>query len=273
MRHVKGPMSFIVVLLSLWLLVTLNFGCNSSGTVDPADLRPFHRISGAAVTVCDPVRDTLNDEPVGTAAIVRLTRNEELLAGASVRLGAMMLEEADSTYRSVDSSCTVFSAAEYHLSLEEGIRLDAQVPIQFADTFRVEIAQPANRISNGNQTVSLTWTGSARSEGYVMAAVLKDSVRTGFGYSSYVTSQTTFASFPTEAFYQSGGQQPDTGWYYLYVYSFAGIPDSALAEPYLPMSLPSQLPGLSYQVRDLEARFGTVRVARHDSVQVVLLSQ
>ena len=271
MKHVKGPMSFTVFLLSLWLLATFTFSCNSSRTVDPTELRPFYRLGGVAVTICDPVRDTLGKMPVGTVAITELTRNDSVYPDALVEIDTFALVDTDSTYLYYDTSCTIFSAGDYDLKLLDGDKLDIEVPVEFADTFTVEITRPANRIANGNENVSLDWAGSAGSEGYIIAAVLRDSVGTGFGYSAYVTPLSTFATFPTEAFYQSGFNQPDTGWYYLYVFSYTGIPDSSLAEPFLPMSLPSQLPGLSYEARDFEARFGTVRVARHDSVQVVLL--
>lgn len=272
MKHVKGPMSFIVFLLSLWLLATLNFSCNSSRTVDPTDLRPFHRVTGVVITNCDSVRDTLNKMPVGTIALAQLTRNDTVLPDALVEIDTFALADADSMYVLADTSCNVFAVGSYDLKLTEGNKLDTEVPITFADNFSVDITQPANRIANGNQDVSLSWTGSAQSDGYIIAAVLRDSIGTGFGYSDYVTSQATFATFPTEAFYQGGFADPDTGWYYLYVFSYTGTPDSSLAEEYLPMSLPSQLPGPSFDARDFEARFGTIRIARRDSVHLVLLA-
>jgi hypothetical protein len=128
---------------------------------------------------------------------------------------------------------------------------------------------PPNRLSNGNDPVKLDWFGGSGTSGFVIAAVRTNRAYTGAGFSIYATSQSTSATFPTEAFYQTSPTTPDTGWYYLYVYAYTGAPDSTIAKAVLPVGFPSQLAdNVTFQY--LKGHVGIVRLAAKDSVRVAL---
>ena len=141
------------------------------------------------------------------------------------------------------------------------------------DTFSVDAYTPDSLIPNTNgQEMQLSWTASANSDGYIIAVVLEDSAYTGYGYSQYVTSQTTSATIPPDAFRlppdTAGVAQLDTGWYNIYVYGFSGRPDSLMSWPMLPVRIPSTL---SDNVDEgvLTGRIGSVTVTRRVRTHVV----
>jgi hypothetical protein len=102
-----------------------------------------------------------------------------------------------------------------------------------------------------------------------MAVVKCDSLYTQSGHSEYVIPMDTTGTFPNEIF-TLPNDEPDTGLYYLYVYSYVGRPDSALSANILPVPLPGQLAD-TVLTKDLEGRFGTIVVAAFDSIKVVVM--
>jgi hypothetical protein len=87
--------------------------------------------------------------------------------------------------------------------------------------------------------------------------------------SLYPGTLATAGSIPPEAFgLSSGGVTPDTGWYYLYVYAYTGVPDSVTTARLLPVPLPSQLAD-NLTASGFTGHIGTVRVVKRDSVHVV----
>jgi hypothetical protein len=160
-------------------------------------------------------------------------------------------------------------------SLDLGIMdpnlFDETLTVALPADFQITEVVPANHQIEGNGSASVSWTGSARADGYVVAAVKADRAYSGLGYSNYSLTGVTAATIPPDAFLPpDGGGAPDTGLYNLYVYALTGTPDSSLSHLLLPTPLPSQLTDgdLAETVR---GTWGTVVLAAKDTVRVVAI--
>lgn len=166
------------------------------------------------------------------------------------------------------TSASRYTVGSHTLLVIDSTLLNDSVITVVTDTFSITDVVPTNRLVLGNHNVTIGWDGSALAQGYVMATVLRQNAYEGTGYSRYVTTGATAGTFPPDAFSLSPGTLPDTGWYYLYVYSYSGAPDSALTNLALPVPFPSTLPD-NISKGTTGGRFGIVRVTDFDSVHVV----
>jgi hypothetical protein len=206
-----------------------------------------------------------------TTIVATLTREDSVLPDARMSFGGDSLSFNDSAFWRVILPAGDYSAGDYDIEVQDSTLFHDTLTASVADTFSIDNVFPDTRIKQPADYVKLQWTGSGGSMGYVMAAVKRDARYTGDGFSQYVsaTEQGTDVTFPDSAFILPITHEPDTGWYYLYVYSYTGTPDSALSAELLPVPLPSQLDD-NIEVIDLNGRFGTVVVAVFDSMHVVL---
>ncbi|MFQ6008501.1 MAG: hypothetical protein ACE5K8_06050 [Candidatus Zixiibacteriota bacterium] len=253
---------YLLSLLVLVLPVSLQWGCEGG----PTTYRPpglfTYRFEGALV----------KDLNINfTTIVATLTREDSILPNAMIRFGGDSLAfSQDSSFWRIVLPAGDYVAGDYDIEIQDSTLFHDTLSAMLADNFAINNVTPATRIKLTGDEVKLEWTGSAGSEGYVIAAVKRDAEYTGVGYSQYVTEQATAGIFPDSAFNKPTVNEPDTGWYYLYVYSYAGKPDSALSAELLPVPMPSQL-GDNIEVRDLIGRFGTIVVTAFDSMHVVLL--
>ncbi len=201
-------------------------------------------------------------------ARVDMTRNDSDLTTAIVALKNDTLESEAGIYSLEVSPADDYQAGVYALSLSDSTALSTAVSARLPDSFGVSIVVPANRINNGGSQVSVDWFGSDGADGYVLAAVPNYQAYTGPGYSAWAATGVTAGTIPPNAFRWRDGVNLDTGWYYIYVYSFSDAPDSALSRTVTPVPLPGQLPD-NIDTGELNGHFGAVLVARRDSVHVV----
>lgn len=197
-----------------------------------------------------------------------LTRNDSDLTTATIVLRNDTLEEEAGTYALEVSPAGAYQAGSYNLGISDSTLLSATVSTQLPDSFAIDIVDPANRINNGGAQVSVDWFGSDGADGYVLAAVPAYKAYTGPGYSAWASTPATAGTIPTSAFRWRDGVNLDTGWYYIYVYSFADVPDSSLARTVTPTPIPQQLAD-NIATDSLTGHFGAVLVAMRDSVHVV----
>lgn len=237
--------------------------CNG-GIVGPTDGTIYH-IFG--LTAVDP-------NITKTIALVEIRRDTAISTTASVKFDGLTLAfnsapyAGDSIYSSVWNSANQFAQGNHTLKVSDSTSLSVQqVGISLPGSVAITGITPPNRLSNGNDPVKLDWFGGSGASGFVIAAVRTNKAYTGAGYSIYATSQTTSATFPSDAFYQTSPTTPDTGWYYLYVYAYTGAPDSIFAEAALPVGFPSQLAD-NVAFQHLRGHVGIVRLAVRDSVRI-----
>ena len=237
-------------------------GCGGGGSTNP---RVFYTYVFEGAVVDDPNVDS-------AFAVGRLIRSDTALVGAILRMEGYTLavDTLDSTYMAAfESDSLIFGSRNFAIidSSEFGDTIAFTVPNNLA----ISEVIPANRIKGTADRVRLDWTGSASTDGYIIAAVLRDSAYTGSGWARYSTSLSNSDSFNDSAFSKVTlqGLEPVPGIYYLYVYSYTGAPDSALSADLLPVPLPSQL-GANVDVADLTGHVGSVVVTAYDSVEVVL---
>jgi len=160
-----------------------------------------------------------------------------------------------------------FLSGSHLLTVIDGSDLTESIATMLPGNLAVEVTNPANRLNPAGQQVTVDFTAAAHAEGYAVAAVLRDSAYTGFGYSAWVTDLTTGTAIPPEAFRMIDGDNPDPGWYYIYIYAYTGLPDSSLSYGTLPVPLPTRL-GDNIDLEDLDGHIGGLVVCFHDSVQV-----
>ena len=202
-------------------------------------------------------------------AEVTLLANDELDSTAQVILRNDTLSWSVDHYTLGNQPAGSYLAGSYLLTLEEGTSLDQSTTTNLPGNPGVTVTNPANRLNTGGSSVTVTFATAQYAEGYAVAAVHRDSVYTGYGYCDWVTSQANGATIPPDAFRLTDGVNPDSGWYYIYIYAYAEAPDSVLSHGLLPVPLPSVLTD-NIDEKDFEGRFGGVVVSVHDSVRVPL---
>lgn len=261
-----------LLLISLAALVAIG-GCNGSSDSVRSDVTYNYQIQ--AVLVKDV--NTSITRPDTTLLALELKREDTILTTAVVTFGGDTLVygkdgfPVDSVYSFDSNPAHMMPTGIYYAIFRDSSRATDTAYMVVTDTFSIAVVVPTNRISNGGDQVSLQWTSAAGIEGYVIAAVLRDSAYTGYGYSEYVTSLTTEDTFPPDAFRLIDPNVADTGWYYLYVYGYTGVPDSVIASALLPVPWPSNLTNENIDKLNLRGQTGSVVVTKKDSVHVVLI--
>lgn len=258
------------------IALALTNGCDSSGSVRALPQTDTYRVE--AVLVNDVNADAIAGD---TARVAVLTeRNDSLFFTATVTFGTDTLRIRENTFAfdsvySFDFGPTsLVETGAYALGLVDSSRFGDTLILFVPDTFSIDAYTPDSLIPNTNgQEIQISWTASANSDGYIIAVVLEDSAYTGYGYSQYVTSQTTSATIPPDAFRlapdSAGVAQLDTGWYNIYVYAFSARPDSLMSEPMLPVRVPSTLSDNVDEGELLTGRIGALTVSRRVRTHVV----
>ncbi len=258
--------SRIICILSLIALLglTAQWGCNSAPTSNrPGTLADYE------------IRATLIQDPnIDSSRIVaKLLKNGRDYNGATLKFGANVFNFSnlkygfDSIYYFSQGMTPGYPAGARNLVLDDSPFFTDTVSMTVEGGFSITaVNNPANRILRPGFRVTYTWSGSANAQNYVMAAVLKDSVYRGYGYSEYLPNIGTSGSLPVEAFSVSPSPDMDTGLYYVYVYAVTGVPDSTLTAKLLPVPLPIQFPN-NISSADLIGRVGAVQITFRDSVR------
>jgi len=248
------------VLLCLASLAATQGGCDGYPSKHKPEETFSYRFEGALV------KDLNTDF---THIVATLTRDDSTLSSAEIRFDGDSLEyDEDSTYyRRV--VLPAYPAGSYDIEIRDSSFFHDTLTTEVADSFAIGTVLPARREKIPSESVTLTWSPSLGTNGYIMAVVKCDSLYTQSGHSEYVIPMDTTGTFPNEIF-TLPNDEPDTGLYYLYVYSYVGRPDSALSANILPVPLPGQLAD-TVLTKDLEGRFGTIVVAAFDSIKVVVM--
>ncbi|MCP4706620.1 MAG: hypothetical protein GY865_18630, partial [candidate division Zixibacteria bacterium] len=131
-----------------------------------------------------------------------------------------------------------------------------------ASDFEITSKIPAGDapLTPGN-LVQLEWSTPTNVDGYIYSAAKTDDIYNNAGYSAFVTSGVTSATFDTDAFALPSGEL-DTGWYYINVYGYKDSPVPGI-------SIPTVFPdGLANSVSKLNftGRFGSIIVTECDSI-------
>lgn len=246
-----------IMLAATFLAVGCNRAPNRSDSLEDA----AYRLSGFFVK--DVNRYSCHSE-------VALWREDSTLATADILFGDDTLTYLDDVYQMTVVPESVYPESSYYLQIRDSSLYRDSVEAYVADTFSIGITVPPNRENPGGTEMLLTWTGSLTADGYVVATVPRYMAYHAHGYSAWVSNQSTTETIPPGAFRWSDGINPDTGWYFVYVYAYTGVPDSSLSAGMLPVPMPGQPPDNIDRER-LTGCFGAVTVALRDSVHVTVL--
>ena len=239
------------------------FGCNSSPNRNDPVVQSVYRLEG--LLVADP------NQP-STIVAIQTTRNDSILTSGSVTFGGDTLAYGPcpcplgSLYNRSASSATAYVKGQHIISFQDSTRFSMSEAITLADSFVITSINPPNEIPlKPSESARMEWSISTGASNFILASTPRDSAYSGYGYSAYAPSSPDI--IPYAAFFPGDSLVPETGWYYVYVYSLTGSPDAGMASKLLPVPLPDQLPD-NISSGDLAGRFGTVTVTYRDSILV-----
>jgi hypothetical protein len=248
-------------LLALGVLaVVLSGGCNGTPTGQTSNAT--YQLNGLVVA----------DYSVrASASAIDFTKESARLPRASITLGGTAFEFArlyfpiDSVFSLASSSPSTFTKGSYTLIFQDSTLMTDSATVSVPDTFSLLTTLPDTM--RGPHNATLTWSGATGATGYVMAAVHRGQAYIGTGHSYYATTLNTAGVIPQEAFMNN--LSLDTGWYYIFVYAYTGVPDSSLSRSLLPVTFPTQLAD-NIALTKVAGHIGAVVVAHRDSILVKL---
>ena len=251
-------MQLIATALSVFLTGAVLLGCNTSPSDSGKPLNLSYRVEGVFVK---------DFNLHNCRAQAEFWRNDSSIADAAVIFGGHDLTFGEDSYELEITPEGSIPAGAYVLSVKDSLYFAETFASAVTGLFEIEISDPASRVNNGGGQVSVDWSGSVDADGYILATVPRYLAYAGEGHSQWVTSQVTAGTIPPDAFRMQDGLNPDTGWYFVYVYAYDGVPDSVLSAELLPVPLPNQLDD-NIAEKDITGHFGTVTVVVRDSVWV-----
>ncbi|MEA2030941.1 MAG: hypothetical protein U9N55_05020 [candidate division Zixibacteria bacterium] len=220
---------FSIATIAIVAIVFL-FGCN--GPVSNFDEEYEYQFNGLIV----------KDYDHDTACVsTRFSRNDTLVIGAIIAIDSDTLAFPDSTYYYYISPADSLSSGSHDILVKDSSRFNDTLEFTVPGSFSISSVLPS--VKGPSDIVSVSWTGAANADGYIIAAVKQDSTYMGLGYSQWVTSQTTSTSINDSAFTITTiqGTEPNPGIYSIYVYAYNGVLDSTLLSTLLPTPIPNQL--------------------------------
>ncbi len=256
MRKKLKKIEIGLILTVVALLAIL--ACNG----DPLNSSRLHnyRLDGVVIV------DHNSQERISTA---HLWRNDSLFTEAALFSDTTLLPYMSNMYYGTNSSASSLLGGDFNFAIIDSSN-SFELTVTMPDTFAILTVEPPNRQLQGAGPVTISWSPSVNTDGYIIAAVKATAAYSGSGYSGYPADGGTAGTIPTTAFMIPGTPNPDTGLYNIYVYSVAGAPDSALAWNLLPTPLPTQIED-NIDLSKLTGRIGSVQVLRRDTVRVVTL--
>jgi hypothetical protein len=249
----KRSIGLSIILISVAILL---FGCDQRITRTTDSI---YKLYGAVIKNYD------NDSSLVS---IEFKKNDTVTTSAILLMGSDSLKYSNGLYQESYNTANALGAGNLKLHVIESDFSDSisfVVPAELAIT---SISLPENHINPGGVAVQLEASISAGSNGYAFGVIKKDSAYKSNGYSQFVTAASTSITIPLEAFRLSGNPDtPDTGWYYVYVYSYYGSPTQI-------KNLPTKFPdGLVENISklNLSGSFGTIIISRPDSIHVTIL--
>ncbi|RKX29740.1 MAG: hypothetical protein DRP47_00920 [Candidatus Zixiibacteriota bacterium] len=251
---------FFALGLIVAVAIVLIVGCDgSSGPVDPFNNDYEYQLGG--VLIKDYNRNA-------AYALARLERNDTLVIGAVITIDGDTLTPSGSTYFYAVGPADSLPSGAIDVSVKDSSRFHDTLAFTIPGNLSILSVSPP--VKGPSDQVSVNWTGAADADGYIVAAVKKDSAYMGLGYSQWVTSQTTSISINDSAFTTTTiqGDEPNPGIYYIYIYAYNGVPDSTLLSALLPTSIPNQLDD-NITEKNLNGTIGSIVTTLFGTVEVV----
>jgi len=273
MTRLETFKKILFIILFLILPVILLLGCEDNLIVDQNNDRFQYIFNGVLVQNTDPAFDrtdfnylaikTYRDNLLFTAG--DLSFNDTSLSYSSYPF------TAETFYRFASGNKGYIAGGNYMMDFADSTNFADTVSAVLPDSIYILDYNPdsTTTYNPNNGVLVMNWTPTPNIEGYVLSATPVDSIYTGYGYSAFVTSLTNSDAFPPQAFRSpSDTDQVVTGDYYLYVYGYSGVPDKNLADIFLPVPFPAQLPNNINRTR-FNGHFGSIVVSRRVPIEVV----
>jgi len=256
MKHI-----LYTILIAALAAFLIGSGCDGYGGGTPPDDQNTYYFLGGLVK-------NLDNDIIKIAVYLELENNP--LTTATITIGSDTLEydSTDGFYSLQFNTSSALEPGGHYMKFVDSTELTDSIQFIIPNDFQItEIQLPDNRVNNGGDPVPIQWNPSLNSIGYVFGVIMRDSIYIADGYSDFVTTGATSVTIPRDAFQLSGNiNEIDTGWYNVYVYSYAGSPASYLN---VPTAVPVGFTD-NYSREKMIGRFGSMVVTPHDSIHVVL---
>ena len=253
--------------LTLPLLLLIFMSCNSSGDfkVGPSD-SPFS-VNGVIVT------DAFLNQTTVAARVLRDGAFDSSLV--VIFAGDTLLFDAaafpfDSVYSYTVDSVNHYPSGSHLLTVASGSQT-VNLPILVPGTLAIDTINPPTPPGmTGPEDVNIEWFATPFVSGYVMAATKANETYMNDGHSEYAGIAGTFGTLLQSTFFvDTSVINPvlDTGLWYISVYGYRGAPDKELADQFLPVPFPTQLPN-NIDTLQTSGAFGTITVSPFEILQV-----
>ena len=237
-----------ILLVSLALLSA----CDGTSVTKPVTNEGYY-LSGAIVKNIDLDRLSIR---------VSFTRNDTVLTTAVLRIGDDTLTYNSGYYFKIFDSISHLVVGNHYLNIVDSTLFSDSVIFSIASDFEITSKIPAGDapLTPGNM-VQIEWSIPTNIDGYVYSAAKTADIYSEDGYSAFVTTGVTSATFNSNAFALPSGEL-DTGWYYIYVY---GYKNSPVPGTDIPTTIPSGLANSISKI-DFTGKFGSLVITERDSI-------
>ena len=175
MRLKSTPYGLLWVLLCLAFLALTQGGCDGYPSKHKPEETFSYRFEGTLV------KDLNTDS---ARIVVTLTRDDSTLSNAEIRFdGDSLAYSADSTYYRAILPANAYPAGSYDIKIRDSSFFHDTLTTDLADSFAIGTVLPARGEKIPSESVTLTWSPSLGTNGYIMAVVKCDSLYTQSGYS------------------------------------------------------------------------------------------
>jgi hypothetical protein len=272
MSRIEKLKKILFIILFLVMPFVLQLGCEDN-LIDQDNDHFQYIFNGVLIQNTDPA---LNRTDFNYLAI-KTYRDNILLNTAELNFNDTALNyssypfTAELFYRFAVGNKDYMSGGNYMMDFNDSTFLVDTVTAILPDSIYVVSYNPdsTTTYNPNNGVLVIDWTSAPNIDGYVLAATPVDSIYTGYGYTAFVTSLTNSDAFPPQAFRSpSDTDQVVTGDYFLYVYGYNGVPDKDLADIFLPVPFPSQIPN-NINRNQFTGHFGSVVVSRRVPIEVI----
>ncbi len=242
-------------ILTVLILIVLAPSCGDDTATQPTD--KAYGVNGLLF---------YNSDDNSSVAYFELTEDGEPLTNAILKVKSFTVPHTGGGIYSLTNPVLHLAPGSSHsvtitVSDEEILSEAYMLP----DTFSVDVMIPANNIYEyTGPSVSVTWTGSASSQGYILTVVKPDSAAAAPDIAEFVTTGTTAATVPDGAFRKADGtDDPLPGTYRIYVLSYR---ETFNSWPGLFFPLTMQLPTGNVDGHDISGTIGVGTLSKSDTL-------
>lgn len=242
-------------ILSVLMLAVFAFSCGDDSVTKPDD--KAYGVDGLLF---------YNSDNSSSVAYFKLTEDGAPLTNAIMKVNTSTIPHAGGgIYSLTNPSLHLTPGGSHSVTISVLGKEIFSEAYMLPDTFSVDIVIPANNIYEySGPGVSVEWTGSASSQGYILTVVKPETAAAAPDFSKFVTSTTNDATVPSETFRKDDGtDDPLPGTYRIYVLSYR---ETFYSWPDMFFPLTMQLPTGNVDGQDISGTIGVGTLSKSEAV-------